>query len=84
MARIEKTGANRSAGFTGRFVWDAFAISVRRRLIVGGLAALAAFFIVAWGVVNFTHRAPIDTFRAPIDTLLEIINGNGDKKWPTS
>jgi hypothetical protein len=77
MARIEKTEANRSAGFTGRFVRDAFAISVRRRLIVGGLAALAAFFMVAWGVVNFTHRAPIDT-------LLEIINGNGDKKWPTS
>ena len=77
MARIEKTEANRSAGFTGRFVRDAFAISVRRRLIVGGLAALAAFFMVAWGAVNFTHRAPIDT-------LLEIINGNGDKKWPTS
>ena len=77
MARIEKTEVNRSAGFTGRFVRDAFAISVRRRLIVGGLAALAGFFMVAWGVVNFTHRAPIDT-------LLEIINGNGDKKWPTS
>jgi hypothetical protein len=55
-----------------RPVWPG-KIPRQRRLIVGGLAALAAFFIISWCVVNLTHRTPLDC-------LLEIINGNGNKK----